>query len=758
MVDIINNRTYVIVSKWAYPFGGGESFLFTTMEWAKKLNMNTYWLCFSEANNKPFKDLVVENHDCGKIIKIPGGFSKVSLTLWLKLLNPDFVHHQGHLRKEFFEPCQKLRIEFFSGFHFWTGAIILNQINKNINILENYSKHEPDGELEYLYNKKYCNLYTVTPFVSQCIKKITNIDIPDHIYSSSSTSSTKIYGMDITKNKFVTMINIHKLKGGEIFLYLIENCPNISFLGIKTEYFSEELDDKIKVAMDKHNKLNNGTQCMLLNRVNNPKVIYQQTQILLVPSLVDETFCRVVNEAMMNGIPVISTGQGNIKFLMANSGYIINADDKDKWENTLKALYNKPNILIKASEKTLEDYKNYSEKKAFMLFKQLVTKIILKSKENNIMIFTPWCDQGLGIQSRNYYNILKNSQYNASIFAIKPYNSDSCIKLQKNPEEWVVENIYYSSKDREHVTDNEIINFIKKYNIGKCLIPETCWFRVFEIAKLLKEHDVKCYGIPNIEIVRKDEIFKHRFFHKLLCNNNLCKQIFNDYGITNTKYIGYGLSGNEVEYNAKDLNVENNIKFLFIGGMNAFSRKHILEICEGFVIAYNKCKNISLTCTIQKTNLLEIETQNELKKYTNHPAINFIKTHMSYKEIIDLYHKNHISIQVSKHEGLGLGFYESLCTGTPIITLDTPPHNEIVKNDINGWTIPCYYKKMTDNKDPLFDSAYFKPDILADKIVNIAENNFLEKYGEMSQKLIIDFTDRLHITQFKNRFLNSIND
>ena len=57
--------------------------------------------------------------------------------------------------------------------------------------------------------------------------------------------------------------------------------------------------------------------------------------------------------------------------------------------------------------------------------------------------------------------------------------------------------------------NDEIMNFVIKCNIGKCLIPETCWFRIFEIARLLNESNVKCYAIPNIEIVRKDELYKH---------------------------------------------------------------------------------------------------------------------------------------------------------------------------------------------------------------------------------------------------------
>jgi len=53
-----------------------------------------------------------------------------------------------------------------------------------------------------------------------------------------------------------------------------------------------------------------------MERCEEPKEIYKKTKILLAPSLCDETFFRTVNEAMMNGIPVITTGQGNITYLV----------------------------------------------------------------------------------------------------------------------------------------------------------------------------------------------------------------------------------------------------------------------------------------------------------------------------------------------------------------------------------------------------------------------------------------------------------
>jgi glycosyltransferase involved in cell wall biosynthesis len=363
----------------------------------------------------------------------------------------------------------------------------------------------------------------------------------------------------------------------------------------------------------------------------------------------------------------------------------------------------------------------------------------------------PFCDQGLGLQGLNYYKLLKSVGYNVHIFSLKPYNANSALELQKDPNEWIVESIYYSPNDREHVKDIEVLEFIKTKNIGKCIIPEICWYRIFEIAKLLKNNDVNVYAIPNIEITKKNEMTMHKHFYKILCNNMLCKNVFDGCGINNNEYIGYGIFGGN---NYKEKNFSLPLKLLFIGGQNAFSRKNILNVCTAFVNAYDVNKNIMLTCTIQKTNLLEVDDVNKLNAFIGHPGITFIQEHLTYKKIIELYHSHHICLQVSRTEGLGLGFYESVSTGTPVISLNAPPHNEIILDGVNGYLIECYEGPMFDNVESFIKGLYFKHELLTKKILEVVNNiNGLKK---IFKTLIVDYNKRLSIDVFKLKFINSL--
>lgn len=745
---MLTNKILLIVSYWGYPFGGGEEYLYQTAIWSTKEKIKTYWICFSDASNKKYDELSISDVDGFKIIKIPNGFNKDVLCDWVRLINPDIVHHQGHLRKEFYEVCASQRIPFLTGMHFWTGIIKLDSKTYNHDILKNISSHCIDNEFLELYDSKYCNLYSVSKFVTECVHKLTDKKINHTIYSGSSKIKCLLEKNDPLKNKYVTVINIHKKKGGELVLYLLENLVNIPFIVVRTEYESEELDEKIQNVINGR-KENNNALCLFMDRLDDIRPVIAQTKIFLAPSIVDETFCRTVNEMMMNDVPVITTGCGNIKYLVENAGIIIDYENKRQWLNTVDELYNNETKMNEIISKTKIKYKEYSEEKCKNMYVDVVSQVLEQSKSNNIAIFVPWCDQGLGIQGRNYYNILCNNGYNTYIFSYNPY-SGPAIELQKNPNEWNIKNVYYSSYDREHVKDSELLSFIKKHDIGKFIIPETCWYRIFDIARLMRENDVKCYAIPNIEIIRKDEMTKHKYFYKILCNNYACEKLFNYHNITNNEYVGYGIFDDKIQFRQKKC--DDIIKFLFIGGMNAFSRKQIFEICEGFAQAYKINDKIHLTCTIQKTNLLEKDDVNKIEKYFDHPGITFIQKHLQYEDIIGLYYAHHVSIQLSKHEGLGLGFYEAVATGTPVLSLKTPPHNEIIIDNVNGWLIDCFYKDMMDNPNAFIQSAYFHPSVLCSKILEIA-NSDLQK---ISDTLMMDYNKRLSPYFFIKRFINAL--
>ena len=384
--NVLYNKLYLIVTYWTYPFGGGEEFMYDSMEWAYNLGMKSYWLAFTDSKNKKFDNLEIKRHTYGTILHIPGGFNVDILSKWIYIFNADIIHHQGHLREKFFLASEELRIPFMTGFHFWTGGLVLDSEKKNKLILENHRYHKIDNEFARLAEKKQCFFYCASKFVQECFEKITNIFIEDIIFAASSTkrylldtSTNTLVNENVQTAKYVTMINIHINKGGELFYKLLTKCHDIHFLCVQTEHGSEELDEKIKNEINKRNDdPEKCADCIYMERTQNVKLIYAKTKIMLCDTLVDETFCRVINESMMNGIPVFTTHRGNTKYLVESTTPILDPHDADQWETEIRKIYGNNEEYCKMSMSMREQYKKSSEDIAKLQFETTIKRLLNK--------------------------------------------------------------------------------------------------------------------------------------------------------------------------------------------------------------------------------------------------------------------------------------------------------------------------------------------------------------------------------------------
>jgi len=247
----------------------------------------------------------------------------------------------------------------------------------------------------------------------------------------------------------------------------------------------------------------------------------------------------------------------------------------------------------------------------------------------------------------------------------------------------------------------------------------------------------------------KSELPKYIFFDKILCNNQLCQDKFNINGYNNTTLVEYTPIDSRLKFKKKDLRFGDGtkLKFLILGGLNAVVRKQIILVCKSFKSVLEYVSNIELIVCIQGSQIPK-----ELTEFTNVPGIFIEIKHYTYGEIIKKYQTTHINIQVSKHEGLGLGFYESIATGTPVLTLDTAPHNEIIINGVNGWYIKCEYEDMNDNTDGLVQSAIFKQNDLESKIEFLAKN--LSEVTSIIKNVKKNFDKRFNAETISNKFLD----
>ena len=195
--------------------------------------------------------------------------------------------------------------------------------------------------------------------------------------------------------------------------------------------------------------------------------------------------------------------------------------------------------------------------------------------------------------------------------------------------------------------------------------------------------------------------------------------IFTERGFRNVSYIGHGL-GDAI--NIDDLSQEHvkhgthSMRLLHVAGHNPSTRKQTARILEAFAVARKFRSDIELIVTTSKP----------VDEFWNHPipeGVEIKSGFLSRAEITDLYQQSDLSIQVSSHEGIGLGFYESVAAGVPVLSLNAKPHNEVIVEGQTGFLLPCESIALPDNSNGLVGAYRFEVDDLANSLIRISRED-----------------------------------
>ena len=140
--------------------------------------------------------------------------------------------------------------------------------------------------------------------------------------------------------QYLTMVNPSYDKGLTIFRKIQEELgkrrPDIPILIVQGRAPLAELVGNIKPAA--------GQSVHFLRRTSDPTDYYALTRVLLVPTLCEETFGRVVVEAGWNRIPSIGTTRGSLRETIANGGYVFDV------ANNTAPPYNSPMLSTEVNQ------------------------------------------------------------------------------------------------------------------------------------------------------------------------------------------------------------------------------------------------------------------------------------------------------------------------------------------------------------------------------------------------------------------------
>ncbi|MFN7709777.1 MAG: glycosyltransferase family 4 protein [Holosporales bacterium] len=707
---------YLIPTHLGYPMGGGESFMHQTCRILCEFGIECVWVSFQDPKTGWHQNNRLTHTPYYIDIRYDGGDCHKDIQLAVDHFGPDLIHAQGGTNDAAMDLAVKNRVTAMIGYHFWSGLIELGYTN-NQHIMDNLGKHAlytpPIQKTDIVWK------YVASEFMRDVYERLGGKENFNIIHPISDNAQFLAERDDF--GLYVLQINVTLLKGGRIFLDCVKALGDqIPFMGIQNEPEQSKFFKELSREVSQYSKCK-------LNTYGNVREFYKTARLVIVPTLVDETFCRVAFEAAMNGIPVITTANGFLKSMLGDTGIYL-GEDSTEWISTIRDLYYDVERLKHIGEQQQARVRSIFGND-FDVFIRSALHLIDNSANNNIGIYTVWADQGLGNLTHTYTQLLRSIGYKVHIFSFRPYAAKGgTLVMQKNQEDWSVpanaDSVYYSHNYREEVTVNELAHFVLANKIRTLLVPEICWKPNWERLFALKEkvRKLSICNIPMIEIVIKNEIHYHNRLTSTLYCTRQTETSLNKAGVTNGAFLGHGfgrpLPANRLEKKRQRLMQQTKIRFLHIAGHNPKIRKNTPQVIEAFSKALAMRDDIELTIT--SMDPLPSYYSGELPD-----GITIIDRTLSRDEILDLYEEHDVSIQVSSHEGLGLGFYESISRSTPVISLDAPPHNEVILEGKTGWLILAYPMKVPDNNKAIVESWRFDIENLVNRIASLTRDEIM---------------------------------
>lgn len=123
----------------------------------------------------------------------------------------------------------------------------------------------------------------------------------------------------------VTLINLNKRKGGDLFGEIVVRMPDVDFLGVVGMW-----EEQIVPAEIPHN-------LEILESRDDVREIYSRTRVLLLPSEW-ESFGRVAVEAGLSGIPVVASPNPGTLEALGDAAIYAGWSDVDEWIRAIRSL------------------------------------------------------------------------------------------------------------------------------------------------------------------------------------------------------------------------------------------------------------------------------------------------------------------------------------------------------------------------------------------------------------------------------------
>ena len=302
--------------------------------WINIFFLNRLWIkiLLEHLRNKKYDILLTQNHFIPATVKV-GELLKIPVVVFIRGF--DFMNFFHFYKRRFIDPRFFMQFPFYLAARRWFVAAL-----ERASVIIANSEFT-QKRIEKILGKSVEVIY---PFID---------------FEECTSQQSK-------NREFITMFFPHIHKGGEIVLKIAERLQEKKFLVIGNG------DAKI---ITKLKRLPNVTY---LPFTDNVKEAYARTRILLVPSIIEESFGRVIIEARLNNIPVIGSNKGNIPNAIGKAGSIIyDFGNIDAWVEEIKR-YDDDEYLkskVRFAQLSLQKYRLEIQAKKF---KEVIFNLLKK--------------------------------------------------------------------------------------------------------------------------------------------------------------------------------------------------------------------------------------------------------------------------------------------------------------------------------------------------------------------------------------------
>lgn len=736
---VLARRNIIIFAHLGFPMGGGEAFLLDTCRVMSALGFRCVWINFQDPTigwNTSSREIETPYF---LDVSAPGPPSLSQLEKLLRKYRGDLIHAHGAMADIGIQLSSTTRVPSLIGYHFWTGLVDLHNFS-NEGIVEHIRKHSlhdgPNDESNLVVR------YLASEFMLDVVKGLGDtrhyqvfhpVPIEDSFKVTSSARSSLL------------IMNANPKKGGGLLYELFKYLPNSIVIDVViSEPGNYDFYAKLKSEAKKRGNV-------LFHNYTSAKKLYENARVVLAASDVDETFGRVVFESIANGIPVLTKPTGFISYMLGREAKYL-PDSVEEVAKLIEGLFVSNSAAEDLANKQRAAMDQVVERNLFKFIEASISQVSL-SPSRQIGIFTIWGDQGLGNQCREYSVGLMAQGFEVSIFSFQSYLSmGKGLKFQNNSDDWSsptnADRVYYSFNNRESVTAHELREFIYAHNIGSLLVPEICWPINWNRLFSLHVGGLSIVGIPNLEICKKSEVKLHNRLQGTFFPTKQAEEVLVSKGVENGTWVGFGIDTTlNLKAGSQRKSDMKYIRYLHVAGANPLTRKNTIHIISAFEDALKIRQDIKLTIT-------SLVPKKSVHPGVLHENIEYIESDFSRDEVHALYASHDVSIQVSSHEGIGLGFYESISVGCPVISLDVPPHNEPVIDQVSGWLISAEPTPMPDNREGIVNSWKFENRKLTSLLTRL-ERDEISTVALKAKGLYLNNFTR---SQMLRRFINGIFD